>query len=111
MVSPEAGPANERGRRCRRPRPVRPGTLTRASRAGPYHREGGEAIRTRRTHKSFAPEPPPRELLDELLDLARWLPNPPLTKPWRFRVVGPGALAALKRIGGPEAAAKLDRAP
>src|SRR5436309_6075005 len=70
-----------------------------------------EAIRTRRTHKAFAPEPLPPELLDELLDLARWVPNHHLTNPWRFRVLGPGALAALKRIARPEAAAKLDRAP
>jgi nitroreductase len=70
-----------------------------------------EAIRTRRTHKAFAAEPLPRELLDELLDLARWVPNHHLTNPWRFRVVGPEALAELKRIAGPEAAAKLDRAP
>jgi nitroreductase len=70
-----------------------------------------EAIRTRRTHKAFGREPLPRELLDELLDLARWVPNHHLTNPWRFRVLGPEALAALKRIAGPEAGAKLDRAP
>ena len=70
-----------------------------------------EAIRTRRTHKAFAPEPVPRELLDELLELARWAPNHNLTNPWRFRVVGPGALEALKRAAGPESAPKLDRAP
>ena len=70
-----------------------------------------DAIRSRRTHKAFAPEPVPRELLDELLDLARWAPNHHLTNPWRFRVVGPQALAALKRAAGPEAASKLDRAP
>jgi nitroreductase len=69
------------------------------------------AIRTRRTHKAFAPEPVPRELLDELLDLARWAPNHHLTNPWRFRVLGPEALERLKRAAGPEAAAKLDRAP
>jgi nitroreductase len=69
------------------------------------------AIRTRRTHKAFAPEPLPRALLDELLDLARWVPNHHLTNPWRFRVLGQEALAMLKRIAGPEAAAKLDRAP
>ena len=51
------------------------------------------AIRTRRTHKAFCPEPVPRELLDELLELARWAPNHHLTNPWRFRVVGPLALA------------------
>ncbi len=70
-----------------------------------------EAIRTRRTHKAFASEPVPRELLDELLDLARWAPNHHLTNPWRFRVVGPQALERLKLAAGPEAAAKLDRAP
>ena len=50
------------------------------------------AIRTRRTHKAFAPEPLPREEIDELLELARWAPNHHLTAPWRFRVVGPAAL-------------------
>jgi nitroreductase len=70
-----------------------------------------EAIRSRRTHKAFAPEPVPRELLDELLELARWAPNHHLTNPWRFRVLGPGALARLKDAAGPEAASKLDRAP
>jgi nitroreductase len=70
-----------------------------------------EAIRTRRTHKAFAPEPVPRELLDELLELARWVPNHHLTNPWRFRVLGPDSLARLKQAAGPEAASKLDRAP
>jgi nitroreductase len=70
-----------------------------------------QAIRDRRTHKAFALEPLPRELLDELLELARWAPNHHLTNPWRFRVLGPQALGRLKQAAGPEAAAKLDRAP
>jgi nitroreductase len=70
-----------------------------------------DAIRTRRTHKVFAPEAVPREVLDELLELARWAPNHHLTNPWRFRVLGPSALAKLKAAAGPEAAPKLDRAP
>jgi nitroreductase len=70
-----------------------------------------EAIRTRRTHKAYARDPVPREVLDELLELARWAPNHNLTNPWRFRVVGPNALEALKRAAGPESAPKLDRAP
>jgi nitroreductase len=69
------------------------------------------AIRTRRTHKAFGPEPLSREEILELLDLARWAPNHNLTAPWRFRVIGPRALARLKEIAGPEGAAKLDRAP
>jgi nitroreductase len=70
-----------------------------------------EAIRTRRTHKAYGPDPVPREQLDELLDLARWAPNHDLTNPWRFRVVGPEALGKLKEAAGPESAKKLDRAP
>jgi nitroreductase len=69
-----------------------------------------DAIRTRRTHKVYRPEPVPRDALDELLDLARWSPNHHLTNPWRFRVIGPGALQALKDAE-PDSAAKLDRAP
>jgi nitroreductase len=70
-----------------------------------------DAIRTRRTHKAYGAEPVPRDLLEELLELARWAPNHNLTNPWRFRVVGPESLAALKAAAGREAAAKLDRAP
>jgi nitroreductase len=70
-----------------------------------------EAIRTRRTHKVFGPDPVEHDTLLELFDLARWAPNHHLTNPWRFRVVGPQARAALKRAAGEEAAAKLDRAP
>ena len=69
------------------------------------------AIRTRRTHKAFAPEPLPREQIDELLELASWAPNHNLTVPWRFRVLGPETLRRLKDVAGPEGAAKLDRAP
>jgi nitroreductase len=70
-----------------------------------------ELIRTRRTQKAYEPGPVDRALLDELFELARWAPNHHLTNPWRFRVLGPAALEALKAAAGPEAAAKLDRAP
>jgi nitroreductase len=70
-----------------------------------------EAIRTRRTHKVYGAEPVDRATLDELFELARWAPNHHLTRPWRFRVLGPEALARLKEAAGPEAAGKLDRAP
>jgi nitroreductase len=70
-----------------------------------------EAIRTRRTHKAYRPEPVDRAVLEEILDLARWAPNHNLTNPWRLRVVGPQALERLKEAAGPESASKLDRAP
>ena len=52
---------------------------------------------TRRTHKVYRPDPVPRRLLDELFELARWAPNHHLTNPWRFRVLGPRSLEALKQ--------------
>jgi nitroreductase len=70
-----------------------------------------EAIRTRRTHKVYGSEPVDRATLSALLELARWAPNHHLTQPWRFRVLGPEALAALKEAAGPDGAGKLDRAP
>jgi nitroreductase len=70
-----------------------------------------DAIRTRRTHKAYTPEPVDRQTLDELFELASWAPNHNLTNPWRFRVVGPEALERLKEAAGPESAPKLDRAP
>jgi nitroreductase len=70
-----------------------------------------ELIRTRRTQKAYEPGPLDRATLDELFELARWAPNHNLTNPWRFRVLGPDALQALKAAAGPEAAPKLDRAP
>ena len=70
-----------------------------------------ELIRTRRTQKAYEPGPVDPETLDELFELARWAPNHNLTNPWRFRVIGPESLAALKEAAGEEAAAKLDRAP
>src|SRR6185503_1464868 len=90
---------------------------------GPGHHRGGkiassrveldELIRTRRTQKAYEPGPVDPETLDELFELARWAPNHHLTNPWRFRVLGPAALEALKAAADeldPGAGAKLDRA-
>jgi nitroreductase len=70
-----------------------------------------ELAGARRTHKAFGPDPVPRDLLVELLDVARLAPNHHLTQPWRYRVLGPDTLARLKQAAGPPEAAKLDRAP
>ena len=65
----------------------------------------------RRTHKTFGPEPVPRETLLELLAIARFAPTHHLNQPWRFRVLGPETLETLKRAAGEKEAKKLDRAP
>jgi nitroreductase len=70
-----------------------------------------ELAEARRTHKAFGTEAVPRDVLLDLLDIARLAPNHHLTQPWRFRVVGPETLAGLKECGGPSEAVKLERAP
>jgi nitroreductase len=73
-----------------------------------------EAIRTRRTHKAFGPEPVPPAALDELFELARWVPNHHVTNPWRFRVLGERTRARLIELAEsvqPGSAVKLQRAP
>ena len=73
-----------------------------------------KAIRTRRTHKAYAPEPVDPAVLDELFELARWAPNHHLTNPWRFRVLGPRSREALMELAErtqPGSAVKLRRAP
>ena len=60
-----------------------------------------DLIRSRRTHKAYAPEPVDRATLDELFELARWAPNHNLTNPWRFRVLGPGGARAAQGGRGP----------
>jgi nitroreductase len=73
-----------------------------------------KAIRTRRTHKAFAPAPVEPAVLEELFELASWAPNHHLTSPWRFRVLGErtrAALMALAESEQPGSAVKLQRAP
>jgi nitroreductase len=65
----------------------------------------------RRTHKAFGSEPLRRDTLLELLAVARLAPTHHLNQPWRFRVLGPAALEALKRAAGEKEALKLERAP
>jgi nitroreductase len=70
-----------------------------------------ELAAARRTHKAFGPEPLQRSALLELLEVAQLAPTHHLNQPWRFRVLGPGTLAELKRVAGEKEALKLDRAP
>ncbi len=73
-----------------------------------------KAIRTRRTHKAYGPEPVEPDVLAELLELATWAPNHHLTNPWRFRVIGARTRERLMELADadqPGSAVKLRRAP
>lgn len=67
--------------------------------------ELADAVRTRRTWKSYSGDPLTREQLDELFELARWAPNHKLTQPWRFRVIGPEAYERLREVTAEQARA------
>ncbi len=64
-----------------------------------------EAIRTRRTVHEFAPDCPPRGLVEQMLEAATWAPNFWETEPWRFHVY---AGAAREELGEVFAQARLE---
>lgn len=55
-----------------------------------------EAIHTRRSIRSFKPEPVPREVLEELLDACRWAPSASNTQPWEFAILGGAVMEEVK---------------
>lgn len=63
------------------------------------------AIRARRTVHDFRPQIPPRDLILEAVEHARWAPNHHRTEPWHFHLLSP---AAAQRIS--ELNADLERA-
>lgn len=54
-----------------------------------------DAIKLRRSAKSFRPDPVPAALLEQAIDAARWAPNHHLTEPWRFFILTGDARARL----------------
>jgi len=55
-----------------------------------------EAIRTRRSIRSFKPDPVPKKILEELLDIGRWAPSGGNAQPWYFVVLGGKVLDEVK---------------
>ena len=69
------------------------------------------AIRARRTHKQYGPDPVSEQVVRELVDLARLAPNHKLTNPWRFRLLGPETRARIDELVPEAEVLKLRRAP
>ncbi len=55
-----------------------------------------DAVRNRRSIRSFKPDPVPREILEELLDVSRWAPSGGNVQPWHFAVLGGKILDEVK---------------
>lgn len=72
-----------------------------------------EILRSRRTVGAFRPDPPPRAIVEQALELACWAPNHRKTEPWRFHWLGRETTAAIVELNatlvaekkGPDAAA------
>ena len=58
----------------------------------------GELIRGRRTINFFDPALPPKDLILEAIDAARWVPNHHLTEPWRFYLLSEAAKKAVVEL-------------
>lgn len=67
-----------------------------------------DAIRNRRSIKSFTDRAITREEIERLLDAAVLAPNHRLTQPWRFCVLGPEARAAYGAVLGERKARKKE---
>lgn len=46
-----------------------------------------EGIKSRRAIRKFKKKPVPKELLEEVFELAKWSPVPPLFRQWKYTVV------------------------
>ena len=73
----------------------------------PAYQAVAEAIRQRRTIKQFLPQPVPRAVLAELIELAVWAPNHRMTEPWRFYVLDDAARDQLGAIAAQITVAKI----
>jgi nitroreductase len=65
-----------------------------------------EILRTRRTVGAFRPETPPRDVVEQSLELACWAPNHHKTEPWRFFWLGRETAAAIIELNATLVAAK-----
>lgn len=58
----------------------------------------GGMLKSRRTVNFFRPEPVPRQLLLDAVEVARWAPNHKLTEPWHFYLLGEEVLEQVRRL-------------
>lgn len=66
----------------------------------PQNKPVADVIRDRRTINFFKPDLPPRELVLEGIEAARWAPNHHLTEPWRFYLLSDPVKAQIVELNG-----------
>jgi nitroreductase len=70
-----------------------------------------DAIKARYTVRAYKPEPVPKEILTELIEVALRAPSWANTQTWEFAVVGGEVMAALKQSLSAKASAQDERYP
>jgi nitroreductase len=55
-----------------------------------------EAIGSRRSIRGFKPDPVPKKVLEQLIEISRWSPSGSNSQPWEFTVLGGKALELVK---------------
>jgi len=56
-----------------------------------------EAIKSRKSIRGYKPDPVPKEVLKEILDIATRAPSSMNTQPWEFAVIAGGVMDQIKR--------------
>lgn len=56
-----------------------------------------DAIRARKSIRGYKPAPVPKEVLSQILDVARHAPSAMNTQPWEITVIIGGVLASIRR--------------
>ena len=59
--------------------------------------EAIEAIKTRRSTRSYKPDPVPRKLLEEIIEACQWAGSPGNMQPWEFAILGGDAMAEFRK--------------
>jgi nitroreductase len=70
-----------------------------------------EAIKARYSVRAYKPEPVPKEILAELMEVALRAPSWANTQSWEFAIVGGEVMRELKELLGAKAAAQEERYP
>jgi nitroreductase len=59
--------------------------------------EVNQAIRTRRSIRSFMPEPVSKDVLGKIIDICQWSASPGNMQPWEFAVLGGQTMTEFKK--------------
>ncbi|MBM3141488.1 MAG: nitroreductase [Chloroflexi bacterium] len=70
-----------------------------------------EAIKSRKSIRGYKPTPVPKEILTEILEIARFAPSGLNTQPWEFTVLGGKVLEELKQAIQDQFYAKTEPRP